>query len=92
MTRARLSFGLHWASATPAPRWSALRDALLTLLLIALLLLAYIVVAINDARAEAEQRAAVTGQMFNDFLHGGTLVAADGHFAARCENLVEATQ
>lgn len=41
--------------------------------------------------SEQKQSAIYVTTAFNDFLHGGVIVAADNSFAAKCENLIEVT-
>ena len=86
----RKRYGLFWYGH----RFS-LRDLppnlLRNTLLIAFLLACYVIVALNDAHADALATEHYTSQMLVNLANGGTIISDDGSFAARCEHMVEVT-
>lgn len=89
----RMKRGLYWKK--PKPTWEDYAETVLNWLFIALVLAAvlflYGYLDARDAKIAAEIEATESSRQFAAFLNGGTLTDQTGHFAARCESLVQVT-
>jgi hypothetical protein len=90
MSPLRKHFGLRWRKSYPTPsdfRWGDVA-------VLVAVIVGYLIVALVDTRNEAAISAAQAqqaGAQFASFVNGGALVSDDGHFAAKCERLIEVT-
>ena len=88
MNPLRKHFGLRWRRNYPTARDFRLGDVAV----LAVVVIGYLIVALVDTRTEASIQAAQAqqvGAQFASFVNGGVLVADDGSFAAKCQQLVE---
>lgn len=89
----RMKQGIYWRK--PHPTWEDVAETVINWLFFALVLAAILFLAgyldARDAKVAAQVEATESAKQFAEFLNGGTLTDQTGHFAAKCESLVQVT-
>ncbi len=93
LTKLRLRSGLLWKGQRPSlADIDRIADGLITALVVLAFLLLLGWLDARDAEIAAEIKAEQSSASFARFLNGAAIVDQAGHFAARCEHLIEVTQ
>ena len=88
----RFRFGLLWKRRYWMPTVRQVMDTVATVVALVALYLSVAYLAIGSAKAEAETAAMEATSTIVTLLNGQAIQSVDGHWAARCTEVVEARQ